>query len=414
MRVGHYLALSVSAAALAAAAGCGTVVVRSAAPSVDTGAYSVAAAGLGRLSRSLRVAGTTQAVSSYTIRIPQVRGNGSQFTLVSIVDNGAMVQKGQVLAQFDATDAEQNALNVKATYDGLVHQVADTKAQDLANAETRASNLQQAETTLGTARLELKKAPILSQIDAQTDRINVEDATDLVASLKIQNADQARADAAGLRVLELQRDQQKIEYERAQGTVEDLTIKAPLSGMVALVPIFRSDSEGPAQPGDQLHRGQELLRIFDPGAMEVIAQINEADGATLSPGLKGILHLDAYPGTSLPVHFVSSSPVAVPAGFFSPIRSFSATFLVDAHDPRVLPDLSGAIALQLTTASALLVPRAAVHFTGDQAFVTRRAANGAWIEAPVELGSFDAQQVEILSGLKAGDQVRVPESEVGP
>ncbi|MGH9415802.1 MAG: efflux RND transporter periplasmic adaptor subunit [Terriglobales bacterium] len=405
--------MSVLAVAATAAVGC-TATVRSAAPAGDSGAYSIATAGPGQLSRSLRIAGTTQAVNSFTVRIPRIRGNGSQFTLVNIVENGAVVKKGDVLAQFDATDAEQNALNIKATYDGLIHQVADTDAQNKANAETRASSLQQAETTLGTAQLEMKKGPILSSIDAQTDKINVEDATDQVASLKVQNALQSKADAAALRILELQRDQQKLQWEQAEGTVEDMTVKAPLAGMVALLPIFRSDSEGPAQPGDQLHRGDAILSIFDPGAMEVEAQINEADGANLTPGLKGVLYLDAYPGTALPVQFVSSSPVAVPAGFFSPIRSFTAMFQVAAHDPRVMPDLSGAIDLTLTSARPeLLVPRAAVHFQGDQAYVSQREANGQWAEVPVELGSFDAQQVEILSGLKTGAQVKVPEDEGG-
>jgi len=394
--------------------GCGQVNAQSKGTSAGDSPSEAVTVSTGRLTRALRVGGTTSAVHSFTVTIPRIRGQDSNFTVVTIVPNGAMVKKGDVLVQFDATQQTQSALDAKAKYDGLVHQVADMTAQDSANAETRSEALQQAQSDFGTAQLELKKAPILSSIDADTDRINVQDAAAHIASLTKMNAEQAKADAAGLRVLELERDQSKLLWERTEETVEAMTMKAPLSGMVGLVPIRRADSQGPAQPGDQLFRGQQLLRIFDPGDMQVDALINEADGATLAPGLKGTLHLDAYPGVSLPVHFVNASPVAVAGGFGSSNRTFSATFHVDAQDRRLLPDLSAAIDLEVTSpAPQLLAPRAAIHFQGQVPYVSKRGRNGAWTEQAVELGNFDNQQVEILSGLAAGDQVRVPLSASG-
>ncbi|HVA62343.1 MAG TPA: HlyD family efflux transporter periplasmic adaptor subunit [Terriglobales bacterium] len=375
------------------------------------GGETVATASLGRLTRLLRVGGTTTAVHAFTIRIPQIPGQSSQFVLVGLVANGAQVKKGEVLAQFDATAEVQNALDAKAKYDDLRHQVDDTTAQNKANAEQRASDLQQAEADLGKAELELKKAPILSAIEAQTDRLNVEDAKAHIASLERENAFKAKADAAGLRVLELKRDQQQVEWERAQSTVEKLTLRAPLAGMVGLVPVFHANTIGPAQPGDQLYSGSALLRIFDPGDMNVAGQINEADSATLAPGLEGVLHLDAYPKLRLAVHFLAANPVAVAGGFGVPTRTFAATFHVEQSDPRLLPDLSAAVDLKVTSPQPqLLVPRPAVHFVRGQPYVSVRGANGQWREQAVELGNFDDQQVAILGGLRAGQQVGWRES----
>ncbi|MGH9393291.1 MAG: efflux RND transporter periplasmic adaptor subunit, partial [Terriglobales bacterium] len=371
--------------------------------------FETARVGAGRLTRALRVGGTTVAVHSFTLRIPQIPGQSAQFVLVSIIPNGARVKQGDELAQFDATTEIQNALDAKAKFDDLAHQVEDTQAQNRASAEQRASDLQQAQADLGKAQLELKKAPILSAIDAQTDQLNLEDAGAHIASLKKENALKDQADAAGLRVLELKRDQQKVEWERAQSTVAKLTLRAPLAGMVGLSPVFRSNSEGPAQPGDQLYSGQGLLRIFNPDDMAVAGQINEADGATLTPGLKGVLHLDAYPDAKLAVHFVSASPVAVAGGFGIPLRTFSVRFHVDQADPRLFPDLSAAVDLEVASGAAqLLVPRAAVHFVQKQPYVTKREAGGGWGEQAVELGNFDDHQIAILAGLAAGDEVRVP------
>ncbi|HEY8055424.1 MAG TPA: efflux RND transporter periplasmic adaptor subunit [Terriglobales bacterium] len=377
--------------------------------------YSVARVDSGRLTRSLRVGGTTAAVHDFTVRIPQVRGQGHSFTLVTIVDSGAKVQKGQVLATFDSTQEVQNALDAKAKYDGLAHQVDDLEAQNAANAAARASALRQAETDLSNSQLELKKGPVLSQIQKDTDQINVDAAQAHISSLKRQNVLQERADQASLRVMELQRDQQKVEWDRAQATVDAMTMRAPISGMVGLVPVRRSDGMGPAEPGDSLHSGQSLVRIFDPGDMLVEGQINEADDANLTPGLKGVLHLDAYPGVELPVHFVSASPVAVATGGFgNTVRTFSVRFHVDKQEARLLPDLSAAVDLKVQSAAPeLLVPRHAVHFTAQQPYVSKRNANGQWVEQAVELGNFDDQQVEILRGLKTGDQVKVPQRVVG-
>ncbi|MGH7918259.1 MAG: efflux RND transporter periplasmic adaptor subunit, partial [Candidatus Binataceae bacterium] len=149
--------------------------------------------------------------------------------------------------------------------------------------------------------------------------------------------------------------------------------------------------------------------------MEVNAQINEADDATLTPGLKGSMHLDAYPGVELPVHLVSASPVAVAAGRFGDtVRTFSALFHVDAANSKLLPDLSASIDIQVTSPqSQLLVPRRAVHFAQNQPYVTVLAPGGQWKQQRVELGIFDNQQVQVLNGLKAGEQVQVPADIVG-
>jgi HlyD family secretion protein len=371
--------------------------------------YRVARAEPGRITRALRIGGSTEATHAFTLRIPQIPGQSDQFVLVSIVPNGTRVRPGQVLAQFDDTAEAQNALDAQAKYDDLVHQVADTRAQNRANAAQRASNLKQAEADLGKARLELQKAPILSAIDAATDRLNLADASAHVADLTLENADQARADAAALRILQLKRDQQKVEWERAQAAVEALTLRAPLAGMVGLLPVFRANSEGPAQPGDQLYSGTSLLQIFNRSDMLVSAQVNQADAATLTPGLRGTLRLDAYPDLKLPVHFLSVGPMAVAGGLGVPTRMFAVLFHVDGHDPRLFPGLTAAIDLRLTSARPeLLIPRPALRFAGARPYVVARQNGGAWRRVAVELGNFNARQVGILSGLSAGAEVRAP------
>jgi multidrug resistance efflux pump len=153
------------------------------------------------------------------------------------------------------------------------------------------------------------------------------------------------AEAAELRVLELQRDRQQVALERARGNMEKLTVRAPLSGMIALENVWKNDSMGHAREGDQLWPGSPLLRIFDPSQMEVRLTVSEPDGAVLKPGTEGAVHLDAYPDLTFRAVFDSADPVASSA-LDSPVRTFDARFRFASRDAHLLPDLSAAVDIE--------------------------------------------------------------------
>src|SRR5262249_5890864 len=176
--------------------------------------------------------------------------------------------------------------------------------------ETRMTALRQAEADFAKSEMELKKGPVLSEIDLEKAKVRIETAREHVASLKKSNALRDRADAAQLRILELQRDRQKVALDRAQTNIARLQVKAPLDGMVAHQNVWRNNSMGKPQEGDQLWRGMPLLSIFDPSEMLVRCAVGEPDGASLVAGTKATVYLDAYPDLALPARFEYASPVA--------------------------------------------------------------------------------------------------------
>jgi len=250
-----------------------------------------------------------------------------------------------VLAEFDRTQELDNARDAKAKFDDLSHQVEQRLAQNRADAAKRASDLQAAQADLAKAELELRKGPLLSEIDRLKNEAKAEAARQHVASLKKSSAFHDQADAAAVRILELQRDRQKVALDRALTNAEKLQVRAPLDGMVALANVWRNNSMGKAQEGDQLWTGQPLIRLFDPREMEVRAQIGEPDVAALNPGCRATVVLDAYPDLTFQAHMVSASPVASAAPD-SPIKTFSARFRLEKGDPHLLPDLAAAVILE--------------------------------------------------------------------
>ena len=297
-------------------------------------------------SGTVRVSGTIQAVRSVIVQVPRIEGQGGNLTLTRMVSNGVAVHTGDLLAEFDRTSELKAARDAESKYDDLVHQVDEKEAEQKSNREKRQSDLQQAEADLKKAEIELRKGPILSEIDQQKHQIEAENAREHVDSLKRSNGFHDQAEAAELRVLELQRDRQKLAVERAQRNASKLSLRAPIDGMVALENVYRNESMGHAEEGDQLWPGSPLLRIFDPHKMAVELSVDEPDGPLLVPGTKAIVHLEAFPQLTFSAHFDSASPVAT-STLGSSVKTFSAVFLLDQSDPHLLPDLSAAVDIQV-------------------------------------------------------------------
>src|SRR6266851_2429262 len=263
---------------------------------------------LDRLRRVVRSNGTVEAVNALTIRVPQIEGQPGDMTLTKLIPGGAEVKTGDILAEFDRTKEVDNAREAQAKYEDLQHQVDQRIAQHRADAEKRSSDMQQAEADLSKAALELRKGPILSEIDRLKNQAKLEDAQAHVASLKRSGQLHNTSEAADQKILELQRDRQKVAWERSQANADKLVLKATMTGMVAPENTWRNDSFGPPQEGDQIWGGEPLMRIFDPSEMEVQATVSEPDGAALSKGAQAVVHLDAYPELSFKAHFDSASP----------------------------------------------------------------------------------------------------------
>jgi len=298
-----------------------------------------------RARRELRLTGTVEAVRSSKVLVPQMAGQGGPMTLTKLIPIGSIVKEGDLVATFDSTAQADAARTAQAKFDDLGYQVEQKRAQNRADAEKRASELRQAEADLAKAGLELQKGPLLGEIDRLKNEEKADIAEKHVASLKKSGAAHDRADAAALRILELQRDRQKVALDRALGNMARLELKASLSGMVAHQNLYRNNSMGHAQEGDQLFRGQPLVSIFDPSEMLVRCAVGEPDGAALVQGMKATVYFDAYPELQLPARFEYASPVASSA-FGSPIKTFTAVFRLEHGDSHLMPDLSAAIVLE--------------------------------------------------------------------
>jgi multidrug efflux pump subunit AcrA (membrane-fusion protein) len=140
-----------------------------------------------------------------------------------------------------------------------------------------------------------------------------------------------------------------------------------------------------------------LALLGAAGQFVLEMQVDEADIGRVRPGQAVLVSLDSYPGQVFPAQVSRVVPVMHPA---------SKTFTVEAafrrSPPRLYPNLSfeANIILQ-TKARALLIPRRLL--VNDSTVLN---AQGKPVR--VKTGLRDYQQVEILAGLTAADELQAP------
>jgi hypothetical protein len=87
------------------------------------------------------------------------------------------------------------------------------------------------------------------------------------------------------------------------------------------------------------------------------------------------------------------------------IRNIPIRIAIDRVDTRVIPDLSAFADVEVRSReNGLLVPRAALSFDGDKAFVTR-SVGGKLEKVPVNVELTNATLAAVAGSLREGDQV---------
>ena len=331
----------------AVAAGCNRKTPQPA-PKQDKAAPSPRMARPDSAPRMVRATGTVQAVRTFTVRVPQLSqtsGQNVRLTLTALAPNGTSVKKDDILVEFDQTAQLDEAREAKAKLEDLEHQLEQQRAQSNSDATKRLAAIREAEVELGKAEIQLKKGPVLADLDRKRNEVKAASVRERLVSLNQSHQHRIAAETAAVRTLELKCERQKLVVQRIESNINKLTIKAPHDGMVALETVFRSGSMGPPQVGDQVWPNQPIIRIFDPSEMIVDAQVNEPDVAVLAGAAHAKVFLDAYPSVAFSAQLESASPVAT-AGLESPVKSFTARFRIGQRDPRLLPDLSASLEIE--------------------------------------------------------------------
>jgi HlyD family secretion protein len=171
---------------------------------------------------------------------------------------------------------------------------------------------------------------------------------------------------------------------------------------------------GDPQEGDEVWPGLPFMQVVDPSAMQVTASVNQVDFPYLRTGQRVEVRLDAYPDLVLGGSIEHLAAIANTSLLSQVVHNFNATFAIQGTDPRLLPDLSAAVDVELERLpDVLLAPRDALMMENGKTYVAVKRGT-SFEKRPVTLGRSNDVEAVVLSGLVAGDLVRRNPGETPP
>jgi HlyD family secretion protein len=397
-----------AAALLLAAAGAGAAMLagRSSGESTRGRRYASSTVTRRDFVRSLRLAGTVEAVHATTLFAPRLAGqNTNSLVITRLAKAGSIVKQGDLVVEFDRQEQLKNALDRRAELNDLEQQIRKKDAEARAARARDDSELKQAESALGRAELEMVKNEMLPRIQVEKNRQTLEEASAKLKQLTATYELKRRAAAADLRILEIRRDRAGNAMRQAETNAEKMSIRAPLDGLIVIRTVWKTNTPTEVQEGEEVRSGMPIVDVVDPAAMRVRAKVSQADINELTVGQSVRIGLDAYPDLSFGGRVAQISPIGVLSSLSPKVRTFVVLINVEGSHPNLTPDLTASLDIELSRVhAALVVPRDALRYEEDRVLV--RVQRGAEErDQPVTVGPLNAHEAVVASGLEEGATV---------
>ena len=274
---------------------------------------------------------------------------------------------------------------------------------------------QSAEKRGAEARLEQAQAD-LAAAERRWSTIDQDQAAELAASrAKASQArsalQQARATVVQDRVKQAAVLDQQAQFTKAQAQVAQTktslsytTITAPRDGVILKKNVEEGTIVNSGRSG--VAEGMAIVELGDLSTMYVDVEVDETDLADIRVGQKVEIDVESIKSKTLVGSVTRVDPQATTS---SNITTVKVEIKVLDHDRRLVPGLSATCTfLAGERSNVLALPGRAVRQRGGKYYVTM-PGEPTPKTVPVEVGLEGDDLVEIISGLKEGDQVLVPE-----
>ncbi len=341
-----------------------------------------------------------------------------------LFEYGDRVVEGQPLVELDTAETDRRFFEAQSRYFDAQDKLRELEnwesSREIARARQSLTlagmDLEARKNKLAETALLLERGVIpASEHKAAERRYEVQRLRYEAAQRDLEAA-REKADADALRIARLRLENAETRMRALEKTQEDALVRAPISGVV-LQPGSesrpRSDGDGgPVVAGRLVSEGGYLLSIADLGGLAVVGTIDEVDVVKVKEGQRVRIGGDAFPDLVFEGQIARVSPQSrSKASARVPI--FDVTAVIDRLSNEHLAQLRLGMSANVTVVTrdepaALLVPLAAVQGgRGSYRVRVQDKDGGEPRTVRVEVGETTLYEVEILDGLKPGDEVIV-------
>lgn len=294
----------------------------------------------------LRLHGSIEPIHSYPVFVPRLSGAGGNSVVIThLAAPGSRVAKDDLLVEFDSQAQRKTAHDREAEYRDFIEQINRMQADHLAARAHDVAALAQAENAVKGAEIDVSTNEVRARIDAEKNQLTLEEMKAHLAELRRTNDLRRNAEAADLRLLEIERDRALNAWRHADANVRKMRIVSPLDGLIVLKTTWKNGTFGEVQEGEDTRPGVPILEVVDPSAMRVRVRINQTDIERVRVGQTARITLDSYPSRQFHGRLEQLSPIGTTSALSAKIRTFLAVFSIAEADPHLLPDLAAAIDL---------------------------------------------------------------------
>ena len=177
-------------------------------------------------------------------------------------------------------------------------------------------------------------------------------------------------------------------------TRRTLTFRSPVNGIV---------TEEKAVQGMRFMPGEALYQVTDLSSVWAVADVFEQDIAWVKPGAKAKVKINAYPDKSFEGTISYVYPTLKAETRTIPVR-------IDLPNPnnQLKPGMFAQLELPTAAKGAVVtVPNSAVIDSGTRQIVLVQAMEGRFEPRDVKLGARSDERIEVLDGVREGEQVVV-------
>jgi membrane fusion protein, copper/silver efflux system len=184
----------------------------------------------------------------------------------------------------------------------------------------------------------------------------------------------------------------KIEQlKRANNATRTMTIDSPIQGTVINKVAFA---------GMRIDPNDELYTIADLSHLWILGDIYENELSYISIGQTADITLTYLPGKRFTANLIFISPTVDPQ-----TRTIKVRFEIDNKKNLLKPGMYVNLGLKIPLGSRLVVPKNAVLLTGERSVIFIYHGDGKIEWRDVQLGARTDDLVEIVQGIKEGDEI---------
>jgi RND family efflux transporter MFP subunit len=316
----------------------------------------------------------------------------------------ASVQQGVVSAQANYNDANVKYNRTYSLYQqGYIaaQQVDDAKAaRDVASAAVQAAQqavnasiaaVNSAKAQLDSANQQLK----ITKLKGKSDIVAAQAVTrQAQESLKLASSNRAQVPAYQANLAAL-----KATVAAAQGQLQD--VEAQLNNTVLRSPVSGTVTLRNIDPGSMASAGQQVLEVQFLDWLYVTASAPIEKSAAIQVGQTAELTFDSFPGQTFTATISNVTPAADPSS-----RQFMFQMKLQNPERKFKPGMYAHVDIVTNrTPADVLVPNEAIKKGDDGPTVILVDSSNIAHVTPVKTGASDSANTQILSGVKAGDQI---------